>query len=415
MSGNKIPDQGQIKKEVESGTFTTFRRLLRQGIGTRTQGAFAEQAGLSRSTVNKMLNQVTIPRPEKKTLEAFASQMFSVSYTDLCLACGYEPDDINDVAAQIRQAVIDGVDALRGGLADGSPKEFLKQMETLYMPHMMTRWRAWPEGEGGIPNVAGEQGKLYSCEWDYGDNHGSTFFVLGYSQTQNGHVVLNGVRSDEKCVPPSFLKYVDGKKVKCNAGLACIIEKRKPAGTESIEEKLLRSIFGGGEEYIQTEIGWGFYYPGTPKGFDNYLLEHASSFCTDEKTRSLYQEWTQDGEPADKVFEGYMGESPEDGTGAVVAHILSVETGRPFRFTRKYTEDGPDDSCVFCTEGVSQTDQYMKVDDKILRALYEAANELGVEKFGQVYHREVESCLEDQLYDTKYFHYEFVEKKPGKK
>ena len=74
MNENKIPDPEQIKKEVESGTFTTFRTLLRQGIGTRTQAAFAEQTGLSRSTVSKMLNQTVIPKPEKKTLEAFASQ-----------------------------------------------------------------------------------------------------------------------------------------------------------------------------------------------------------------------------------------------------------------------------------------------------------------------------------------------------
>ena len=415
MSENKIPDQEQIKKEVESGTFTTFRRLLRQGIGTRTQGVFANQAGVSRSTISKMLNLKTIPRPEKKTLEAFAAQMFSVSYMDLCLSCGYEPDDINVIAAQIKKAIIEGVNALKGGLATKSPREFLDQIETLFMPPVKTRWQAWPMNEEKIPAVVGEERRLYSCEWDYGDNHGSTFFALGYSNTANGHIVLNGVRVDEKCVLPTFLDHVDGKKMKFNADLACIIKKRQPSDRLSMEEKLLRSIFGETETFIRTEIGWGFYYPKTPEGFDAYLLEHASSFCTDEKTRKLYQAWTTGDKSADEAFEGYMGESLEDGTGAVVAHILSVETGRPFRFTRQYTEDGPDDSCVLCTEGVSQTDRKMKIDDKILRALYEAANELGVEKFGQVYHREVESCLEDQLYNTKYFHYEFVEKKAGKK
>ena len=142
MNENKIPDPEQIKKEVESGTFTTFRTLLRQGIGTRTQAAFAEQTGLSRSTVSKMLNQTVIPKPEKKTLEAFASQMFSVSYTDLCLSCGYEPEDVNMIATQVRQAILDGAGALKGALA-GSLREFLKQIETLYLPPIKTGWRGW--------------------------------------------------------------------------------------------------------------------------------------------------------------------------------------------------------------------------------------------------------------------------------
>lgn len=409
MNKNKIPNQEQIKKEVESGEFTTFRTLLRQGIGTRTQGAFAEQAGLSRSTISKMLNQKTIPRPDKKTLEALAAQMFSVSYLDLCQACGYEPDDINVIATQIKQAIIDGVNALKGELTN-SLREFLNQIEMLYMPPMNTTWRKWPEEDEEIPNVVGEQKCLYSCEWDYGDNHGSTFFVLGYSETKQDQYVLNGIRIDEKCIPASLLKRIDPVKEKCNADLACVIQNRRTARGDSMEEKLLRSIFGSENKFICTEIGWGFYYPQTPKNFNEYLVEHASSFCTDDKTRSLYQSWLNNDKTADEAFEGYMGDSLEDGTGAVVAHILSVETGRPFRFERQYTEDGPDDSCVFCTEGVSQTDRKMKIDDKILRVLYEAANELGVEKFGQVYHKEVDDCLEDQLYDTKYFHYEFVKK-----
>lgn len=416
MSEYKFPDQEQIKKEVESGTFTTFRSLLRRGIGTRTQGAFAEQVGVSRSTVSKMLNLKTIPRPEKKTLEAFASQMFSVSYLDLCQACGYEPDDINEIAAQIKKAIIEGVNALKGGLATKSPREFLDQIETLFMPPVKTRWQAWPMDEEEIPAVVGEQRKLYSCEWDYGDNHGSTFFAIGYSDTANRHIVLNGVRVDEQCVLSTFLDHVDGKKIKFNADLACIIKKRQPADGLSMEEKLLRSIFGETETFIQTEIGWGFYYKETPAGFNEYLAEHASSFCTNKENRKLFAQWAADQNNSDKVFASYKGEGYDAGTGAVVAHIISVETGKPFIYTEKETEEGPEDACVYYTEGVSQTNRRMPIDEKILGNLYSAALELGIQKFGQVYHRVEDSCLEDQLYDISRFHYEFVQKeKPEEK
>lgn len=416
MSEYKFPDQEQIKKEVESGTFTTFRSLLRRGIGTRTQGAFAEQVGVSRSTVSKMLNLKTIPRPEKKTLEAFASQMFSVSYLDLCQACGYEPDDINEIAAQIHKGILDGGNAMKGSITTDSVTDFLDRIDMLYMPPISLKWRKSLDEEDILPETAGEHRILYRCEWNYGDNHGTTFFVMGYSKTENGHLVLNSIRSDGECIPRAWSKHADGTHIKRNAEQACLIEKRQKGSGLSAEERLLRSIFGEGTTYIQTTIGWGFYYKETPAGFNEYLAEHASSFCTNKENRKLFAQWAADQNNSDKVFASYKGEGYDAGTGAVVAHIISVETGKPFIYTEKETEEGPEDACVYYTEGVSQTNRRMPIDEKILGNLYSAALELGIQKFGQVYHRVEDSCLEDQLYDISRFHYEFVQKeKPEEK
>ena len=63
-------DPNTIKKEVEDGTYETFRSLVKKGIGSRTQKEFAEQAGISRVNLNRVLNAETIARPSKRTLYA---------------------------------------------------------------------------------------------------------------------------------------------------------------------------------------------------------------------------------------------------------------------------------------------------------------------------------------------------------
>ena len=53
-----------LKKEVREGTdphggqeFKEFRRLLREGIGIRTQREFARVSGISYTHLNRLLNQ----------------------------------------------------------------------------------------------------------------------------------------------------------------------------------------------------------------------------------------------------------------------------------------------------------------------------------------------------------------------
>ena len=408
MVNNELPSEEQIKAEVESGQFTTFRKLLRQGIGSRTQGAFAEEAGISRSTVSKMLNLPTIPRPEKSTLEAVAARMYSVSYADLCYACGYPREDINDIAAKVKSSILDGSVSQRGALSKNGPEDFLDSIAMLYIPVDCT-WRRWKVEENEIPDVIGEHRSLYICKWNYGDYSCSTFLAVGYSKTESGKTVLNDVRVDAACLLPDFRRSAEKVHAKYNADLACIMEQRRNPGTKSRESMLLESLMGNNDTYTQTEIGCGFYYHETPKNFASYLMAHAAAFCTTEENRKLYNEWTSQNKDADDVFSSFAGENGERGTGAVIAHILTVETGMPFQYARCETDDETDDSAVYCTEGIDQNNARDKIDGKLLMSVYYAACELGIEKFGKVYHKCVEFMLTDQVYSTKEFHYEFKE------
>lgn len=405
MNKNHIPDPEIIEEEVKSGSFATFRRLLRQGIGDRTQGAFAEQAGVSRSTVSKMLNLKTIPRPEKKTLEAFARQMFSVSYADLCQACGYPQENILDIAAKVKAEILEGAASQRGALTPNSPADFLDTIGLLYLS-VSCKWQPLHPEEKEIPDVPGEEKAMYLCSWEYGSYSCCTILAIGYSMTKNNRFVLNDIRVDGACLIPKIRKELEKTGEEYSEDLACIISEKKPKKAKSKEERLLSAIFGEHTEIVRTEIGCGFYYHHTPEKFDTFLMAHAGDFCTDKTTGDLYAKWTESGDRS--LFDNYMGESGETGTGAVIAHILTVRTGKPFCYCEKETENGPDDACIFCTEGIDQENPQKPIDPELLRNVYFAASELDIEEFGQVCHQIVDLVSLDQVYNTKTYHLEFT-------
>jgi hypothetical protein len=408
-----LPDDDTIQKEVADGTFTTFRSLLRKGMGSRTIGTFSEQTGVSRSSISKMLNLRTISRPSQKTLEALAGQMFSVSYFDLCQSCGYSPEDIHDVAAKVQSSFQQADEELRGGIY-ASVKELLDAVTMLHI-FVDGSFRKLHIEPADLPYTIGEDKDGYFFSWEYGDYACKTFFILGTSKTAQNHVVLNMLECDHDLLPASVMRFLSDEK-DYDLSTNTIIEKRSYA-SKSAEECLLESIFGNGPVEKHTEIGHGFYYTKTPPKFDDYLMHHAWAFCTDEKTRALYQKWILGDTPAEEIFadydDGCVGIAGDAGTGAVIAHILTVETHHPFVYCRKETKDGPDDSAIYTTDGVDQTHPRQRIDSELLRHIYEAVSELeSDESFGKVYHQTEDLLPTDQVYNTKTFHYEFVDHKP---
>ena len=111
---------------------------------------------------------------------------------------------------------------------------------------------------------------------------------------------------------------------------------QKPTENEVKETRLFSWLFSGKGRYITTAIGYGFYYPHTPDGFKRYLMAHAASFCTTKENRELFQTAMEPGADVDSLFAGYEGKNGfSSGTGAVVADILSMETGKNFCICRR--------------------------------------------------------------------------------
>ena len=84
-----------------------FRKLLRKGIGERTQKEFAKQTHVALITINHMLNKPQIPHPKQKTLKAFAENMENVSLEELMVACGYAELSIEDMVRNLEASIND--------------------------------------------------------------------------------------------------------------------------------------------------------------------------------------------------------------------------------------------------------------------------------------------------------------------
>lgn len=86
--------------ESGRGEYKEFRKLLRNGIGSRSQKQFAEETGISKEHINRMLNNKEIDRPTVGTLDKIAAAMDTVALDDLLISCGYKIYDIKNRAIE---------------------------------------------------------------------------------------------------------------------------------------------------------------------------------------------------------------------------------------------------------------------------------------------------------------------------
>ena len=71
--GENKNDRKEKSFEEKTGTFPTFRGLLRGAICNRSQAQFASEAGISAEHLNRMLNGKSIRPRNESALCAFSS------------------------------------------------------------------------------------------------------------------------------------------------------------------------------------------------------------------------------------------------------------------------------------------------------------------------------------------------------
>ncbi len=93
----------------KSPTFKGWHRSVKKAIGTRTQGKFAFQAGLTRGYISSLVNGNAKAQPTENTLKKIASATDAVTENELRIACGYEPlpDDRKDKLSMQRAGMSD--------------------------------------------------------------------------------------------------------------------------------------------------------------------------------------------------------------------------------------------------------------------------------------------------------------------
>ena len=83
-----------LRKEYAENPFQKeeYGRLLKLALGTRNQKQFCEDAGLSRSYINKYINAMMDKPPTIGTIEKIADATEDVSFEELLAAAGYDPE-----------------------------------------------------------------------------------------------------------------------------------------------------------------------------------------------------------------------------------------------------------------------------------------------------------------------------------
>ena len=372
------------------GEYREFRELLRRGIGTRTQKAFAEEAGISKEHLNRLLNNKEISRPSAAILKNMASHMNTITERMLLEACGYEIEPIADRVKRCEAAIKEGL----GNLVSAdylqpwkSVADALQTMDILYMEENGKFEFQEEELCSEDGHRWAEKEMRYEYHWGDGENLCTTMGTIYYSRTENGNLI--------------FLDFGEPRTT---------IRSKKEVEKTRMEERLLKAIFGDDDEkqVITTTFGYGFHYPETPPGFVDFLNEYRGTFCTNKARSKMLLQIIDEGKDADEVFADFETDKHGDGTGGAVAEILSSELGIYFYYYRHDEKLSEEDSpnCIMVEDGTSKSSTFSR--EEFLLNLHHAADVLQIPQFGHIYHSYL-APVQMRLYDTKSFGYEFRE------
>ena len=393
-------DPNAIKKEVEDGTYETFRSLVKKGIGSRTQKEFAEQAGISRVNLNRVLNAETIARPSKRTLYAYSMHMKGVTYRDLMEACGYPMDDIHEAARQIADDLRKRLDVCRGKIYekyDGIEKDLSEGMTVSFT---WTHHRCIRE-----TILTGDEVLKYHAIWTLSPYICATDFLISYVNTNDKRKVVTGFQMDEQvadqCSVTEGEEELDREAVTVIRNLEEHPYKKKDIGAE---EKLLTAIFGSafGESVTTYKTGCGFVWDWNPwenkeypEGFREFVKANVPYFCDTKENAAMYRRILDTDDPCDEVFYEFcnndLAEGEEEspayrdlyehvGAGAAVAYILTRIMHKKVIF-HHFRQDGGDEKGVIMCE----LPEDEELPGGVLYAVYCAARMLNRKEFGRVY------------------------------
>lgn len=379
----------QIYTKKEKQEYKGFRELLRKGIGTRSQKEFATEAGISTVHLNRMLNNETINRPSRETLERLSYSMRNITLNELLTSCGYDSVSIEEITLKVEKEIASGISDVKGTLQP-SISDFLDMVNTLYV-----------SVRGSIVKIGGEEEQHKSCQeaelkipvtlkWQFENIYAETKFDVFYARTTRGKVIiLNSSISNEDSIETEWeeenvrglLPYLT-KKYHHSIFYKDISEETGRANRIA-SKRLFDAIFRDENRIETVKTGYGFYYNETPKGFKDFLAGHASAFCTSPEKVALYQKTLLPDADLDKIFEDYATDDLSVfGTSVVVAEILKAETGQDF--TCYGIEAGTDDACIMFSEEGCEKGENIK---KYIPMLYAYAKELKVPTFGLCYHK----------------------------
>ena len=369
-----------------------FQALLKKGIGNRTQREFAAQTGIAPATINRMLNDEDIACPKLKTLETFASHMENVSLVELMSACGYSIPKKEEVIAKMESDIF-------GFFAFGTEQNSLffsfdeiakKITNFLQRENVKTNISVVKENiPDEMKSIGAEEVALTFVKWEYDQYICTTKFHIYFAETKGGKIILIG--SDLDMMPEKPEQgYIQHTSIKSRVELRTFTE-------------LFNVFLGMSDEVLPSIcIGIGFECNETPAGFEDFLHEHADTFCDSKENIELYNRVVC-GEDPEVVFEDFVNLQNARGIGAVLAEIMQKETGKDYFFfdKGKNVPEEQRNACVMFP--VDYVETMVPIDKKVRNYLYKCAKQLQIPEFGVVYHRTAYAISRANIYKTDKF------------
>ena len=242
-----------------------FRKLLKEAIGDSTQNNFAEMAGISSFNISRLLNNDEVSAPRKSTLLRIADASNGrVTSEQLFNSCGYEVSDNKRVD---RDNVDEVVLSLRDGIESASGKSFkyssIKTMlETLILVKFGNSNIKFQVNVGddkeytGIGRNGAERVSNCSITWLSKDfDYNNIFsFAIYYCQTIGGGYIISDCSFDmdtllelKNSIAYKLLMNLSEKgNVYCEDYPIVLLRNKRV--NKSVEERLLKAIFGEDDE-----------------------------------------------------------------------------------------------------------------------------------------------------------------------
>lgn len=382
---------------AEKKSYPEFQKLLRDGIGTRTQKEFADETGITKETINRWLNNTEIPQPGKESLQRIAKHVKKYTLNQYYVACGYPAVTLEEDIIDMEQSLEDGLNQLADEPFE-SISSYLGVVETLWLPKgKFERLTQKVEIDEASSNA--DYSVCCSLVWTFERKICSLDFKLYYAETKKGKVIV----LDYELLKPEEENLEDGilfKNKKC-ISFTIVAERRSSPSMISGRKDIDLC-----ETFVKTTLGFGFYLKDAiPENFKDYMYAHANSFCNSSYNCSIFNAATNS-EDITKYFTEVM-ETADSGDamypGDIIAEILSTEAKRSFvYYVSMDKEVSPDVVMIKC----ASCNEINKIPVDVINAVYKTAKELGIPEFGACYFEEKAPKI-GKVFVTEDFHIEF--------
>ena len=370
-----------------------FKVLLRIAMKPRTITQFAENCGVSKSTISKLLNG-NGTKQTMQMLRKFANNAYNyVTLNELVKACGYPPItkdteiklssikemlDPKEFVVTMKKAIIESINTIQ---------DTVKSRE-LYMKEIMESTFSFPVSVEKVTSIMFAKNKvsMFVVSSEFGTSLKKFVVCVMFAQQLNGFCPINVTTDAADIIKMGFDKTIQDMIIKgefvSESGYNFLYSSQDVLPKDEIldKERLLKEALTNKyqignktvelEEIPMIETGFGFYLPSklTEREFRNFAAKHLISL--------------PDG--VQKVFVGnnyceeYQSMFDEElhGPEALILDILRAETG----FAWIYKEDRG--LRMFAVPTVAST-EINPITLKLITS--RLAKQLSAERYGTVY------------------------------